>query len=86
MIGRRGERGSGISVLAARHDHDDDEILKKILLYYRSEMLSLICEHFKKFCKCFWREGKVGIKFRQNEENKGSHEWIPSQVTRLELF
>ena len=25
MIGRRGERGSGISVLAARHD-DDDEI------------------------------------------------------------
>ena len=25
MIGRRGERGSGISVLAARHDDDDDE-------------------------------------------------------------
>ena len=25
MIGRRGERGSGISVLAARHDNDDDE-------------------------------------------------------------
>ena len=24
MIGRRGERGSGISVLAARHDDDDD--------------------------------------------------------------
>ena len=23
MIGRRGERGSGISVLAARHDDDD---------------------------------------------------------------
>ena len=26
MIGRRGERGSGISVLAARHDDDDDDI------------------------------------------------------------
>ena len=26
MIGRSGERGSGISVLAARHDDDDDEI------------------------------------------------------------
>ena len=24
MIGRRGERGSGISVLAARHDDDSD--------------------------------------------------------------
>ena len=24
MIGRNGERGSGISVLAARHDDDDD--------------------------------------------------------------
>ena len=28
MIGRSGERGSGISVLAARHDDDDDELLK----------------------------------------------------------
>ena len=26
MIGRNGERGSGISVLAARHDDDDDEL------------------------------------------------------------
>ena len=27
MIGRRGERGSGISVLAARHDDDDEQVL-----------------------------------------------------------
>ena len=26
MIGRSGERGSGISVLAARHDDDDDDL------------------------------------------------------------
>ena len=26
MIGRHGERGSGISVLAARHDDDDDDL------------------------------------------------------------
>ena len=26
MIGRSGERASGISVLAARHDDDDDDI------------------------------------------------------------
>ena len=26
MIGRNGERGSGISALAARHDDDDDDI------------------------------------------------------------
>ncbi len=25
MIGRNGERGSGISALAARHDDDDDD-------------------------------------------------------------
>ena len=27
MIGRNGERGSGISVLASRHDDDDDDAL-----------------------------------------------------------
>ena len=26
MIGRNGERGSGISALAARHDDDDDDL------------------------------------------------------------
>ena len=32
MIGRSGERGSGISVLAARHDDDgDDNLLNDIL-------------------------------------------------------
>ena len=30
MIGRGGERGSGISVLAARHDDDDDEYFSPI--------------------------------------------------------
>ena len=30
MIGRRGDRGSGISVLAARHDDDDDEMMLKL--------------------------------------------------------
>ena len=30
MIGRSGERGPGISVLAARHDDDDDDIKAKI--------------------------------------------------------
>ena len=30
MIGRNGERGSGISALAARHDDDDD-----IYIYFR---------------------------------------------------
>ena len=29
MIGRSGERGSGISVLAARHD-DDDEMINEL--------------------------------------------------------
>ena len=32
MLGRRGERGSGISVLAARYDDDDDESKSKVKL------------------------------------------------------
>ena len=35
MIGRRGERGSGISVLAARHD-DDDDLFNEISNLYGS--------------------------------------------------
>ena len=37
MIGRRGQRGSGISVLAAQHDDDDDDDLlsSKLLLASR---------------------------------------------------
>ena len=31
MIGRNGERGSGISALAARHDDDDDFNLIQII-------------------------------------------------------
>ena len=33
MIGRSGERGSGISVLAERHDDDDIYIYRMILKY-----------------------------------------------------
>ena len=44
-IGKSGQRGSGISVLPARHDDDDDDDLwkKKIQIIYSS------CEH----CHCF---------------------------------
>ena len=31
MIGRNGERGSGISALAARHDDDDDDNASKLI-------------------------------------------------------
>ncbi len=33
MIGRNGERGSGISALAARHDDDDDDELLEIEMF-----------------------------------------------------
>ena len=45
MIGRNGERGSGISALAARHDDDDvNETLQKdtFALY-----MSIICLNYK---------------------------------------
>ena len=32
MIGRRGERGSGISVLAARHDDDEEEDIYHLIV------------------------------------------------------
>ena len=36
MIGRSDERGSGISVLVARHDDDDDDVKdKNVLDYFR---------------------------------------------------
>ena len=41
MIGRNGERGSGISVLAARLDDDDDDyVLKHVCLYNLIKILS----------------------------------------------
>ena len=44
MIGRRGERGSGISVLAARHD--DDIFLIPIIQLYRIQHFHLIQVYF----------------------------------------
>ena len=43
MIGRRGERGSGISVLAARHD--DDDFTMSYLLYF--ELLDIAPKNLK---------------------------------------
>ena len=50
-IGRSGERGSGISVLAARHDDDDREIATGILC---SLICFFCCKPFSlKFCYIF---------------------------------
>ena len=43
MIGRSGERGSGISVLAARHD--DDDIATNVLLVIFSSMKKKFHNH-----------------------------------------
>ena len=48
MIGRDGERGSGISAQAARHDDDDENWFEKLA---RSEMM-IIINHWE-FCKKF---------------------------------
>ena len=48
MIGRNGERGSGISALAARHDDDDS-----CLFYYISSfMKSIVCMWLSKNFSC----------------------------------
>ena len=50
MIGRSGERGSGISVLAARHD-DDDDCLKNFDSneFYSLTELNMLC------CARIWK-------------------------------
>ena len=46
MIGRSGERGSGISVLAARHDDDDhDDMCKLVYLVFLSVYSVLVYHH-----------------------------------------
>ena len=47
MIGRSGERGSGISVLAARHDDDDECMIIGFLVLW-SICLSSSLVHFRK--------------------------------------
>ena len=44
MIGRSGERGSGISVLPARYDDDDDDICSHFA-YYKIQMAGLHTTH-----------------------------------------
>ena len=39
-IGRSGEIGSGISVLAARHDDDDDDIQSRITMMYTQYIIN----------------------------------------------
>ncbi len=43
MIGRNGERGSGISALAARHDDDDDDDDQNPISTNRSRFSSALC-------------------------------------------
>ena len=58
MIGRNGERGSGISALAARHDDDDDDdsANKWLMLNW---IVSVACRYLKPFncvqynCRCW---------------------------------
>ena len=46
MIGKSGEKGSGISVLAARHDDGDDDLI------YHCEQKNLKKERQKKMYEC----------------------------------
>ena len=80
MIGRSGERGSGISVLAARHDDDDDDIKAKI-------------NTALKICKCGLRiDRDERINFTISEccrltenECKNRHDWV-GKVINWELW
>ena len=79
IIARSGERGSGISVLAARHDDDDYDIKAKIdkmqqnsrwrLRGHRDETINHIISKFS----------KLGLK-----EYKTRHDWV-HQVIHREL-
>ncbi len=47
MIGRSGERGSGISVLVARHDDDDDTGILKIHFFTHVGSVCVYSDYFK---------------------------------------
>ena len=49
MIGRSGERGLGIPVLAARNDDDDDDIVKDI-----TNVQNIVSQIFVCACVCVW--------------------------------
>ena len=56
MIGRSGERGSGISMLAARHDADDDNLtfdrtLKVLQLQVREDLGVMTMKRYSPFIK-----------------------------------
>ena len=55
MIGRRGERGSGISVLAARHD--DDAIIYTYICVYACFCIYIYI-YFLCLCMCGERESE----------------------------
>ena len=66
MIGRRGERGSEISVLAARHD-DDDVYVRIWLSHMHCETLNiyqkcwLVPDHHLRSTSHFWLHSPVSI-------------------------
>ncbi len=53
MIGRNGERGSGISALAARHDDDDDD--DDDMLYQCWLSLNHFVGLWRTKCNIIWR-------------------------------
>ena len=55
MIGRRGERGSGISVLAARRDDDDIYIFHELNIYMSNIYLFII--YINKVCQQMTHKG-----------------------------
>ena len=57
MIGKHGERGSGISVLAARHDDDDDIYIKLILHYIKHNKILLY------LVQCYKRETDIIVHY-----------------------
>ena len=59
MIGRSGERGSGISVLVARHDDDDEGFGFKTLLSTRITLDYFI------IVRCFWNYISICSSYRK---------------------
>ena len=72
-IGRSSERGSGISVLAAQHDDDDDEVILKLspfiwALYISQTRFCLMEIEMDVVLKTCWRRWTIG---RSSERGSG---------------
>ena len=88
MVGRSGERGSGISVLAARLDDDDDDDDDDDLIFTFTHSFHTLCKYmymYRYTCVCVCVCVSVIIKFLISESNAEYPNSISNRFVKFTL-